>query len=402
MNEAEVEINHESERRGEIRAVMSFVLVLAILFGSIGVAVMFVVNKVESTPGEVKVTLPTVVTMPLEVGSYSPKITSEGVVRSRREVRVAAEVSGKVVKISDQLIDGGAVEEGEVLAWIDKADYTAALARAESSEADAVLNRDLEIARQKQAERDWLKLRKGNEEIPDLVKRVPHLKSAEARLASATEEVERAVRDLERTEVKAPFSGRIREAGVEKGAVLVPGSMVAELYSDEDLEVRLPFSLRDFGLVPEEGKKQEITLTAQVGARVERWPAVVDRIEGEVERSTLSGYAIARVLPSEDGNYPKVGLFVRTEVSGTRLDGVAEIPRRALRGSSEVWVVVEGEDSIIEKRTVEIVRTSREEVVVRGDFEAGDRLVLTRLNAPVVGMKVLEVKELDEGEESKN
>ncbi|MEP4079716.1 efflux RND transporter periplasmic adaptor subunit [Haloferula sp.] len=398
MNDSEVESNHESERQGEIRAVMSFVLVLAILLGAIGIGVMFKVNKVEATPGEVKVSDPTVVTIPLEIGSYAPKITSEGVVQSKREVRVAAEVSGKVREIADQLIDGGVVEKDEVLARIDKADYTAALARAKSSEADAVLNRDLEIAKQKQAERDWQKLRKGNAEIPDLVKRVPHLESAEARLASAKEEVQRAERDLERTDVRAPFSGRIREAGVEVGAVLIPGSMVAELYSDTALEVRLPFSLRDFGLVPDGGGGQEITLTAQIGPKLENWPAVVDRIEGEVERSTLSGYAIAKVLPSENGAYPKVGLFVRTVVSGTKLDDVAVIPRQALRGSSDVWVVV-GDDQVkLAKRTVEVVRTSREDVVVRGNFESGDRVVLTRLSAPVVGMNVMEVHESETSE----
>ena len=204
----------------------------------------------------------------------------------------------------------------------------------------------------------------------------------------------RARRDLKRTTIRAPFDARVRRASVEAGAVVAPGTPVAELYSATDLEVRLPFSLRDFGYL-EQGASPEFELTATIGGEARSWPARLDRLEGEVERSTLSGYGIAKVLPNAGDELPPVGLFVEAVVPGKTLEGVVELPRAAVRGRNEVWVV---NDSKLAKRSVEILRSAREELVVRGNFEKGDRLVLTRLAAPLVGMKVeQESTSADEG-----
>ncbi|MBK1826254.1 efflux RND transporter periplasmic adaptor subunit [Haloferula rosea] len=381
MNTSETE-QYEVERRGEIRAVMSFVIALAILGGSVGVAILLVVNKVKASQADVQKSKPTVEVSQLVVGRHVPDISSEGAVISRREVRLAAEVSGKVVSISDQLVDGGRVKADEVLVILDDKDYQAALARAESSLADAELALELEIAKGKQAQKDWAKLGKG--EAPKLVLREPQIRSARAKRDSAEKEVERAKNDIERTRIKAPFDGRIRDAGVETGAVVVPGSMVAEIYSDTDLEVRLPFSLRDFGFIRADDTPR-FTLESSIGGKEVTWPAELVRVEGEVERSTLSGHAIAKVLANASGQYPPVGLFVRTTVKGLPVDGVVEIPRSALRGSDVVWVEDDGE---LRRRTVKVVRSTRDSLIVSGDFEEGERLVMTRMSAPIDGMEV--------------
>lgn len=396
MNDKELE-THETERRGEIRAVFSFVLVLAILIISVGVAAFLIIHKVKAKQVEIEKSVPSVEVVELRVGRHVPEISSEGAVRSRREVRLAAEVSGKVVWISDQLIEGGRVEAEEVIARIDKADFVAALARAEASQADAELSLAVEKAKGEQAEKDWAKLGRG--EAPPLVLRTPQIASAQARLDSAIAEVERAKRDVERTSIKAPFSGRVREAGIEVGSVAIPGTVVAEIYSDEDLEVRLPFSLDDFGYVRQEGSPP-LTLTAEIGAQSKEWPAELVRVEGEVERSTLSGHAIAKVMANQSGGYPPVGLFVKTSVKGAPIEGVVEIPRSALRGGNVVWLV---RDGVLHRRTVDVLISNRENLVVTGEFAPGEQLVITRMNAPIAGNAVNAVLvKPDQGENSEN
>jgi len=386
MNKSDLE-EHEVERRGEIRAVMSFVIALAILGGSAGVAIFMVVNKVKAKQVGIESSAPTVEVRELARETHVPRISSEGAVLSRREVRLAAEVSGRVVQVSPQLIDGGSVKAGDsdVLVTLDDKNYQAALARAKSSLADAELALELEIAKGKQAEKDWAKLGKGK--APKLVLREPQIKSAEARVESAEKEVERAGYDIDRTKILAPFDGRVRTAGVEVGAVVVPGSMVAEIYSDKDLEVRLPFSLRDFGYI-RGGEGAEFTLHAEIGGKAKSWPAELMRIEGEVERATLSGHAIAKVKADEEGLFPPVGLFVRTTVEGLPIEGVVEIPRSALRGSDVVWTEHEGK---LKRHTVRVVRSTRNSLIVEGGFEEGERLVMTRLSAPIDGMAVAPV-----------
>ncbi|MGB6221794.1 efflux RND transporter periplasmic adaptor subunit [Haloferula sp.] len=380
--------NEEVARKGAISAVLSFVLVLVILIGGASVMILFVVNRVKAKQEEPKAIIPTVQVMTLDPHQHSVTITTQGVVESRREVMLASEVGGRVISVSPQLVEGGRVNKGDVLLEIDPADYRANVAMAKAALADARLALEVEKAKAVQADRDWQKLGRG--EASPLVLRKPQIESAEARIESAAAEVERAERDLERTKVVAPFSGRVRSDDVEEGAVVMPGTRLAEIYSDSDLEVRLPFSLRDFGYL-NGVDTAEFVLKAMIGGEQQTWPALLDRIEGEVERATLSGYGIAKVLPSSSGlPYPPVGLFVEAIVPGSEIDGVLEIPRSAVRGENEVWVEHDGE---LQKRTVEVLRSMRDVLITRGEFEAEDRLVLTRLDAPISGMKVV----VDEG-----
>ena len=81
-------------------------------------------------------------------------------------------------------------------------------------------------------------------------------------------------------------------------------------------------------------------------------------------------------------------------MKGTPLDPVSEIPRAALRGRTEVWVVHDGK---LRRRTVRVVSGARESVIVESDFKPDDLVVLTRLSAPIDGDPVEAI--LDGGNE---
>lgn len=391
-DDPKTEETYEEDRTGAIHAVFSFVIALVLLGGGIAAAIAFVATKPDPEKKEETRLLPTVRVRPLEMGRHEVRIVTQGVVSSMREVELAAEVGGRVISIAPELVEGGTVSEGRVLVEIDPTNYAAALARAESVLADAELALEQERAQAEQAALDWEKLGRG--EPGDLVLRKPQIKAAKARIESAEAEVRRAEEDLRRATIRAPFDARVRSVEVETGAVVASGTRVAELYSATELEVRLPFSLRDFGYLDADASP-EFELTAMIGGELKRWPARLDRVEGEVERATLSGYGFARVLPDAAGGLPPVGLFVEAVVPGRTLDEVVMLPRASVRGRDEVWVV---HDNRLAKRQVEILRSGREELVVRGNFEAGDELVLTRLTAPLTGMEV-EQEEVSTDEE---
>ena len=374
--------DHEQERTSALHAVFSFVLVVLVLAVAAGIAAVLYVNRVKPSQQDAPRPVPTVDTVPLVPGAHTVRLTSEGVVQSRREVNLAAEVAGRVVSISAQLITGGKVKEGDELAVVDDADYQVALRRAKSAVAEAELAIEQEGARGIQAERDWAKLGQGA--APDLVLRKPQIAAAEARLASAQAEIERALRDIRRTRITAPFSGRVRKAFIEQGAYVTPGSPVAEIFSDEEVEVRLPFSLADYGQSLG-GDTPPFPVRAVIGGAEQSWTAELDRTEGAIDRNTLSGYAIARIRADDEGKHPPVGLFVRADLTGATLDNVVEIPRSALRGAHDVWVLADGRLAL---RRVDVVRSGRDTLVVTGDFKPGDLLVTTRLSAPVPGMEM--------------
>ena len=279
------------------------------------------------------------------------------------------------------------MKKGERLVQIDPADFRATLAAAAAKQADAELALELERARAQQAKLDWEKLGNGNEPLNPLVLRKPYLAVAEASAASAAEAAAKARRDVERTEILAPFDAGVRSANAEVGAVVAPGTMVAELYASSDLEVRLPLSLEDFGFLDRDAKGI-VTLKGTIGVEEYLWKAEPVRIDPEIERNTLSAHIAVKVLPTQGSAFPlpPVGLFVKAEIVGKTLGGVSEIPRRALLEGNRVIVV--GEGNQIAFRDLVIPRLTRKTALVSGGLEAGDRIVLTRLSAPIAGMEV--------------
>ena len=379
------ELENESKRTMAVRAVLSFVISLGILIVAIVLFITLVATKKKPKQKPDSELITAVRVEPITLRSHQVSIETQGAVRSLREVMLAAEVGGRVIKKSPSLVEGATVKKGEVLIEIDSADYKAAEARAQSAVADAKLALEQELAMAEQAAIDWKKLGRG--EPTDLVLRIPQQDAARARLASAEAELVRAGNDVKRTSIRAPFDATVRRVSAEEGAVLAPGSMVAELYSTDELEVRLPITLLDYGYLSDD-EKVKIQLTAKVGGENRTWTATMDRVDGEVQRSTLSAYGLAK-LDEQDG-LPPVGLFVEAMVPGKKLDGVVVLPRSAVRGSNEIWVEQDGK---LLKREINVLRATRDEVVARGDFKPGDRLVLTRLAAPMNGMKVEALKE---------
>ncbi len=380
----------EKDRKVQVRAVLSFVLVLALIALTVGGIFVLMLNKRVAKIEERPRIIPAVEVFETSVSSHRVEIETQGVVESERETQLAAEVRGRVAEISPNLKRGGVVAEGERLVQIDPADYRAALAVAEVGLADAEVALEQERARAEQAGLDWRKLGRGTPGNP-LVLRAPQLAAAEARVASAQAEVERARRDVERTEIVAPFAAGVRSANVEMGAVVSAGTIVAELFSSDQLEVLLPLGLDDFGFLQrnENGiPTGTVALRGRIGGEWHEWVGTPLRIIPEIERRTLSGNLAVHVEPHAGAEFPlpPVGLFVQAEVSGKTIEDVVEIPRRALLPGGQVLIV--DEQNRIEFRDVEVARSSDTTAIVSSGLEAGERVILTRVSAPVVGMEV--------------
>jgi hypothetical protein len=90
-----------------------------------------------------------------------------------------------------------------------------------------------------------------------------------------------------------------------------------------------------------------------------------------------------------------VGLYVEAEIEGMTAEDVAVLPRAALRGRNQVLVVTP--ESRLEFRDVDLLRTTRESIYVRGGLADGERVCLSPLEAVTDGMQVRTVSaEADE------
>ncbi len=231
--------------------------------------------------------------------------------------------------------------------------------------------------------------------------RIPQVAEAEAALASARAALVRAERDLERTRIRAPYAGRVREKNVDLGQYVTPGTPLARIYAVDYAEIRLPLPDADLAFVDlplvyrdaESGKSgPEVILRSEFAGRTFQWRGRVVRTEGEIDPRSRMVHAVARVKDpygrGEDPNRPPLaaGMYVEAEIIGHRVEGVVVIPRTALRERDRVLIV--DEDDQLQFRKVDVLRISEDRAVIASGLSEGDRLCLTNLVAVTAGMRV--------------
>jgi multidrug efflux pump subunit AcrA (membrane-fusion protein) len=90
-------------------------------------------------------------------------------------------------------------------------------------------------------------------------------------------------------------------------------------------------------------------------------------------------------------------MYVEAEISGRKARDVAVLPRAALHGRNRIWVVDSGDR--LRFRDVELLRSTREKIIVRSGLSEGERVCLSPLEAVTDGMRV---RILDENQEAEN
>jgi len=333
---------------------------------------------------------------PIRISSQPTTVEVMGTVLPAREITLTPRVSGEVVEVSPEYQPGGLFREGDLVVRIDPADHRLVVRQRESGLAQAESAYRLEMGLQAVALRDFELL---NETIAledrDLVLRKPQLQSAEASVAFARAALEDARLDLARTRVRAPFNGLLGERRADLGGQVGATSPLGTLVGVDTFWVEASVPVDQLRWIEIPATAAEKGASARVYSE-STWGRAAYRL-GEVIRMRASlepQGRMARLLiavpdplalhPDNEGQ-PRMILssYVRVEIAGKTLVGVAAIPRSALRDGDHVYVM-DSEDQL-DIRLVEVVFRGAEDVLVRGVRE-GERLITTDLSAPVPGM----------------
>ncbi len=333
---------------------------------------------------------------------YQVVIRTQGTVQARTESTLIPEVSGRVVSVSPVFRDGGFFEARETLLQIEESDYRTSLTVAEAILAQAQLRLEEEEARAEQARRDWEKLGDGDA-AGSLVLRLPQMAEARAVAASAAARVEEAKRDLERARIRAPYAGRILDKRVDVGQYVTPGTVLARIYAVDYAEIRLPLTSTEVGFVklPElyrgEGGESDqpappVSLVSGFGGKENHWRGRIVRTEGAIDVRSRQLFVVAQVDDpygrGATGKPPlKVGMYVEANVEGEMLEGVIVVPRSAVRNGNEV-LLIDGENKL-RRRTLSILWSDRDNVIIRDGLEEGEVLCLTPVAFATDGAPVM-------------
>ncbi len=378
---------------------------IGILAGGIGLIMLMGSLRPKVEPKEVALAPPAVFFAVAEPRSVTLDVRAQGEVKPRTDINFTAEVAGRIVKTSDAFVVGGAFDADDLLVKIEDADYRAAVAGAKArvAQAEELLRR--EEAESDLARKDYEAL--GREGDPsELTLRMPQLAQVRAAYAASKADYTAAALDLDRTEIRAPFKGRVRERSAGVGQFISPGAPIGRIFSTDVAEVRLPLTDGDLAksglsiafFETPDNKGPDVTLSATIAGEFHEWKARIARTDGAIDPATRQVSAIAVVedpygAGADNGAPLAMGLFVDARIVGKPIASAVVLPRSALYGRDTVYVIAK-DDTLIE-RTVAVVSADKDTITLAGGVNDGERVVTSPLRGAKAGDKVAPTQTTD-------
>jgi RND family efflux transporter MFP subunit len=257
-------------------------------------------------------------TATVEKRDLADEVLLTGTLRPRAQVQVVAEVAARLVRVVHE--EGARVNKGEALAVLDETDYRLANDRARAALAVAEANRAHAQAEKERADN---LLETGGITDRDHLSAQVALQVGDASLAQARAEVAIAGQQLARTEVRAPFSGRVAKRFPDPGAMMAAGTPLFTLVDDSVLEFEGQVASKDLARV-RPGVPVRLTLDALPGTRLEGRVARVEPLVDERSRS----FGVVVEVPGRPGLVG--GLFARAAVRAGVIEGALVVPPAAL------------------------------------------------------------------------
>jgi len=334
---------------------------------------------------------PIVAVEEIHVETMNLTVSSYGVVQPKYETELVAQVSGQVVELSEVFVRGGFVEKNQLLARIDPNDYQAALIEAEANMASARAALEKERAQGKVAEQEWKRIT--DTSPTELSLRKPQLAQELARVKSAQASILRAKRNLERTEIRAPYDAMIESRMIGLGSFVGTGSQVGKLLGTDIAEIRLPVADNQLQFLAAQGENAQVNLIGTFAGKNVTWPATIARSEGVIDNKSRMSYLVAEVKNPYGLNVDdlskqspiRFGSYVTAEILGITLINAAVLPRYLVDNNQ---VAILNAESKLQYADITIARQEGANVIVTNGIKDGDKLIVSALDYPIDGMKL--------------
>ncbi|NBV72967.1 efflux RND transporter periplasmic adaptor subunit [bacterium] len=368
---------------------------LFILIGAFAISyLLWLLGQVQPDPVE-EAPAPDVIVEILTPKDFQIQISSNGTTTPLTQTVLTAEVGGEVIYRSKKFSEGSSVIEGEILAKIDDTDLQLQYKNALLQLANAEVQHSLQLAEAEIAKEAWEKI--GDGVASDLTLKKPQIKQAEALLEVAKAQVSSAKNKLNKTEIVAPYAGRIQSVNIDLGTTIIPGQPVGALYTSSEIEVTLAVKDNDlqFLSIPMDGRKLDPSEQALVEIRSfykgknQTWIGRLERVDGVIDPVTRMINLIAvfknDFIETDKPNLP-IGLFVEALIDGINLKNIFSIPVNAISENNEVYIV--NNDNELESRQLSILKKYSDFVIVKDGLKAGERIVISKLSTASNGIKV--------------
>jgi len=298
----------------------------------------------------------------LDYETIEDRIYSTGTIQANEVVELATEGSGIITEIYFE--EGSQVEAGDLLLKINDSELQAQKQRAQFR---------LNLAEQREERQASLLDRGGisQDDYDATLNEVNVLKS-ELRLIDA---------QIEKTELKAPFTGILGLKYASPGAYITPSSRIASL--QEVNPVKIDFSIPERYIAK---IRAGITINFTVQGVDSTFIGEVYAVEPRVDTETRT--LQIRALSENDGNLLYPGAFANIELILDQINDALMVPAIAIIPELNAQKVYVSNNGTVEQRIVNTgIRTSEKVQVIEG-LQRGDVVLTTGLLQVRPGMEV--------------
>ncbi|WP_237485557.1 efflux RND transporter periplasmic adaptor subunit [Vibrio hippocampi] len=376
--------------------------------------------------------------MALSTQKTAPLVMGFGRVEPKVEWQAIAEVTGAVTFKHPGLEKGSVVAEGAEILRIDPLDYQLKLSQAiadlKSSETqltrldleESNLKETLKIENSRLAlaeneyqrrvnlnqrglasqsdvdtqQQNMLSQKKLVQEIKNQLSLLPDERQVSQALVNVNQaKVEEAQRSLQKTKIIMPQTMRVATVDVEINQVVNVQQSMVSAHRTDVMEVEAQLSIHDLQLLfdsltldSDELDNQLDKLHASIelssGNLVATWPAKVSRISETVDPNQATAGVILEIEQNSSKTIPPLvnGMFVKASIEG-QANPSWVIPERALHGDK---IYIMNAQQRLAIRSVEVLFRRDKHVVIAGELNSGDKVVLNDLLPAIEGMLLRE------------
>lgn len=324
-------------------------------------------------------------------------IRGEGFVEPFRTVSLSAPTGGRIVTLHPAITNRGSFAAGEVLVEIDASTERAQIAQAEAAILATEARLDLLTTQLTRARNLLASNTISQAAVDDLLGQEEELR---ANLAGQSAQLTSARIALENKIVRAPFDGAVQTKEAEIGNVVAGGAPIAQIYTDDRMEVSVAIRESDAALIPGlfEGSAAPARVTIGFAGVEKGWQAQVVRIDPALDPQTRTLSATValgeRLASSTDtlasGAPPAlINAFAEVVIDGITPADTYALPSTAMRDGQNVWLLREDALAI---HPAELLHVDGETSYARiTGLAAQDRLILTTLAAPQPGKALRDI-----------
>jgi RND family efflux transporter MFP subunit len=360
-------------------------------------------------------------------------IEAYGTVGPREALKLVAEVRGQVVIINPTFKEGGFVKAGTRLIQIDPRTYELEVQRrsVQIKQAQAEIKRleqevlnlqarikiaklDVSLAKneyfrlQKLIDKKVISqstLDKTEQQYLASLERLQALENQMALTGPQREQLlaqrdlakvlhQEAKLDLERSGLTAPFDGWVLEKAVEVGQHVNIGQNLGRIYSAGQLDIEVRIPVKDFKWFPAALDQDEIAeadvIFENTGAQ-RTWKGRVSRIKAQMDDRTRTLPVVVEVdeasiaQQNQSSLRLRPGMFVSVRIKGKEVEQAFVLPRHVVYPGDLVYTI---KDDRLKIKSVNILRTYKESVIVNEGLSEGEQIIKTPLSAATDGMMV--------------